>query len=358
MAATNAADHVNKHHHKDGGFHFNDEEDIKKQRRAIWDFIKNIGASVFEGKDLVSVSLPVYIFEPRSFLERLTDNWVYLPHFLSLASEAQDPVERLEYVIALVISGLHNTCTAAKPFNPILGETYEATYENGTQVMCEQTSHHPPVSHWEVIGPNSSYRYTGYGGWAASFRGNAVKGQFIGPNKIEFYQGLQGCVEFDLPYFFLRGVMWGDRVMEYAGDITFVDKANNLKCTVIFNPDEKGFFKSFFSRQKSPTDTIKGEIVNGEGKVVSTLFGSWLRQVESTDCSGNKKVLWELSKLSPMVARPVDNPLPSDCRYREDLQALKAGDIEGAQRWKVKLEEKQRAEAKLRKEHSKKHHRK
>ena len=47
---------------------------------------------------------------------------------------------------------------------------------------------------------------------------------------------------------------------------------------------------------------------------------------------------------------PVPDPLPSDCRYREDLVALKAGDLERAQRAKEYLENVQRYCAKLRKQ--------
>ena len=37
-----------------------------------------------------------------------------------------------------------------KPFNPILGETYQSRFNDGTKCFLEQTSHHPPVSHFEV----------------------------------------------------------------------------------------------------------------------------------------------------------------------------------------------------------------
>lgn len=30
----------------------------------------------------------------------------------------------------------------------------QAVYPNGTQVFCEQISHHPPISSWEVYEPN------------------------------------------------------------------------------------------------------------------------------------------------------------------------------------------------------------
>ena len=141
--------------------------------------IKKMGKSLLaskEEKSVVNVSFPVYIFEPRSYLERLTDHWCYLPDMMTKAATATDPVERMRWVVTELIAGLHNTCTQLKPFNPILGETYEAKYEDGTQVFCEQSSHHPPVSNLEVLGPNNSYHIYGFGEWLASFGGNTVKG--------------------------------------------------------------------------------------------------------------------------------------------------------------------------------------
>lgn len=43
------------------------------------------------------------------------------------------------------------------------------------------------------------------------------------------------------------------------------------------------------------------------------------------------------------------NPLPSDCRFREDLVLLQRGEIKVGQEAKEKLENRQRLDAKLRK---------
>ncbi len=49
-----------------------------------------------------------------------------------------------------MIGGLRRQTSTLKPFNPILGETYQAQYSSGLQVYAEQISHHPPVSSWQV----------------------------------------------------------------------------------------------------------------------------------------------------------------------------------------------------------------
>lgn len=82
-------------------------------------------------------------------------------------------LDRFLYVIAFAVGGLHVTIDSRKPFNPILGETYQAEYPSGTEVYMEQTSHHPPISHWEMIG--EGYTHYGRAGYSASLRGNALK---------------------------------------------------------------------------------------------------------------------------------------------------------------------------------------
>ena len=51
--------------------------------------------------------------------------------------------------IAFLISTFHLSTSQQKPFNPILGETYQA-FINGCPLNCEQISHHPAISYFNV----------------------------------------------------------------------------------------------------------------------------------------------------------------------------------------------------------------
>jgi hypothetical protein len=53
---------------------------------VAWELVKQVGSSLLEGRDLVSVSLPVKLFETRSFLQRLADGWRYCPFYLNRAA--------------------------------------------------------------------------------------------------------------------------------------------------------------------------------------------------------------------------------------------------------------------------------
>lgn len=58
---------------------------------------------------------------------------------------------------------------------------------------------------------------------------------------------------------------------------------------------------------------------------------------------------WSIGESHPTSWQPDPTALPSDCRFREDLVALRAGDVKQSQVMKEQLEVRQRQDAKLRK---------
>jgi hypothetical protein len=336
-----------------GGIRYHNTEEIEEQRKIIWQFVKTVGSSFLEYADLINQSLPVGIFEPRSNLERMCEQWTHAPTFLVRAGLCSDPVERFKNVIAFAVSGLQYTLSQKKPFNPILGETYQATWPDGSEVFLEQTSHHPPVSSWQIIGPNRVYTFNGYGVWSASIRANSIRGQQTGEQYVSFTDGSR--VSFTLPYAYMRGVAWGDRTIEYFGEMTFTDATHQLSCTLKFNPDAKGWVKSFFSRAPTiPTDYFRGEILSGvdpKKKVLHQVEGSWIACL----LIDNERY-WDISAHKGVPPAPIEAPLPSDARNRVDRIALASGDLEAAAEFKSLLEEKQRHAARLRKLNPKSSH--
>ena len=64
---------------------------------------------------------------------------------------AQTPLERFKYCISFALSNSVLYFDIDKPFNPILGETYQG-FIDGCPVYAEQTSHHPPICSILFIG--------------------------------------------------------------------------------------------------------------------------------------------------------------------------------------------------------------
>ena len=310
-----------------------------------------------QGKDLTRVALPVTIFAPESFLERITSYWTFAPIFLQKAAAEKDAVERFKHVIAFAVAGLPFTTTQRKPFNSTLGETHEAMFTDGSMLYLEQICHHPPISQWQMDGPKDAYKYYGQCLFHASFRGNVIKGQQKGPNVVEFPDGTK--ITWQLPAIKISGVMWGARVVNFEGSIMFKDEKNNLACELQFNPDAQGFLKSMFSRSKAPAaDTVRGDVFsfdpaakpNKKGKLEPTAVhctaeGSWISSLKFGD-----ETVWDINVTETFKSVPVDDPLPSDSRFREDLIALKEGDLDRAQELKELIESTRRYEARLRSE--------
>ncbi|KAJ3424521.1 oxysterol-binding protein [Anaeramoeba flamelloides] len=335
--------------HKSGGIQLLNSKEVKQQRVWCWQVIKQIGKDFVEGKDLTKIALPVRLFEPRSFLERLAEGFAYAPLYLERAHRETDPIERMKNVVCFMFAGLHLSITNSKPFNPILGETYQCYFQNGTQVFCEQTSHHPPVSSFQLLGPNNKYMYCGYGNWSASFRGNSIHVSQKGKYQLDFDDGTK--YTWDNPTVRITGILIKDRITNYDGVINFIDKKNDLGCVIYFNPDALGFFKSLIFSSNTPSHCVRGYIFNlskvkkKNWKEISlcSIKGAWVGNL-----SFDGKVYWQIDRNLPERPHPSKIFLPSDSRYRKDRRYLAKLQWKQAAEMKIEGEEKQRYDRKLR----------
>ena len=112
----------------------------RKTKSKMWSVLKeNIG------KELSKIAIPVIFNEPISMLQRCAENVEY-HELIRKANTIDDPQLRLGYVFASMVILHSNTINRVnKPFNPMLGETYEYI-ENDMKMIVEQVSHHPPVA--------------------------------------------------------------------------------------------------------------------------------------------------------------------------------------------------------------------
>ncbi|KAH6586997.1 hypothetical protein BASA50_000046 [Batrachochytrium salamandrivorans] len=156
-----------------------------KPALAVWSFLKSA-----IGKDLSKVTLPVFFNEPLSMLQRMCEDVEYIellslasrvgshhylekPHMdqMKLADQADpaadaasflgidiDQIERLQgddaglmRLMLVAAYGMSNYSSTVgrtnKPFNPMLGETYELVrLDKRLRYLSEQVCHHPPIS--------------------------------------------------------------------------------------------------------------------------------------------------------------------------------------------------------------------
>lgn len=86
------------------------------------------------GKDLSTIAMPVSANEPTSLLQRLSEQLEYSELLNEAVNAPKERGERLLYVAAFATSSFSNCRvkdrSIRKPFNPMLGETYELVRED------------------------------------------------------------------------------------------------------------------------------------------------------------------------------------------------------------------------------------
>lgn len=243
--------------HADGGLACNNKALWETQREAIMEWVKSMSKQLLTGNlNLINTPFPVKIFEPRSYLEKLADVWVY-PRYLSEAAKTRDPLERMKFVITWFIAGLHHGFERwKKPFNPILGETWQATLSDGTQMFMEQISHHPPVSAFDMVGPGGAYKFVGLSQPHVSvlLKVYGFKTVAKGYRYVEFADG--GRIDIHYPYYVIKGVVYsGCPRAETDGVARLVDMKNGLEAVIKF-----GSIKGSKSALLKRTDAVSGEV--------------------------------------------------------------------------------------------------
>ncbi|MBA0767939.1 hypothetical protein Gotri_016785, partial [Gossypium trilobum] len=142
----------------------------QEDRDSYWKMMQK-----YIGSDVTSmVTLPVLIFEPMSMLQKMAELMEY-SYLLDLADECEDPYMRLVYTTSWAISVYYAFQRTWKPFNPILGETYEMVNHGGITFIAEQVSHHPPMSAGHAENEHFIYDIS-----------SKVKTKFLG-NSIDIY---------------------------------------------------------------------------------------------------------------------------------------------------------------------------
>lgn len=67
-----------------------------------------------------------------------------------MGGQTKSPLEKIKYSTAFAVTKFHLSGAQLKPFNPILGETFQCKI-NETFLYSEQTCHHPPIMNFYVI---------------------------------------------------------------------------------------------------------------------------------------------------------------------------------------------------------------
>ncbi|XP_063551097.1 oxysterol-binding protein-related protein 6 isoform X10 [Gorilla gorilla gorilla] len=323
----------------------------------LWNILRNN-----IGKDLSKVSMPVELNEPLNTLQHLCEEMEY-SELLDKASETDDPYERMVLVAAFAVSGYCSTYFRAgsKPFNPVLGETYECIREDkGFRFFSEQVSHHPPISACHCESKNFVFWQDIR--WKNKFWGKSMEILPVGtlnvmlPKYGDYYvwNKVTTCI---------HNILSGRRWIEHYGEVTI----RNTKSSVCIC--KLTFVKVNY--WNSNMNEVQGVVIDQEGKAVHRLFGKWH---EGLYCgvAPSAKCIWrpgsmptnyelyygftrfaiELNELDPVLK---DLLPPTDARFRPDQRFLEEGNLEAAASEKQRVEELQRSRRRYMEENNLEH---
>ena len=102
---------------------------------------------ILSGKfELYKVSFPIKAMSPVSILRLLSTCSIHTPIYLTAAALSNDPLQRMKLVMTNSLSFIYPTHCFDKPLNPILGETYQAVHEDGSQIYFNIMDKYTPKS--------------------------------------------------------------------------------------------------------------------------------------------------------------------------------------------------------------------
>uniref|UniRef100_A0A8C5E356 Oxysterol-binding protein n=1 Tax=Gouania willdenowi TaxID=441366 RepID=A0A8C5E356_GOUWI len=362
---------------------------------SIWSILKKC-----IGMELSKIAMPVIFNEPLSFLQRLSE---YMEHtyLIHQANTMTDSVERMKCVAAFAVSAVASQWErTGKPFNPLLGETYELIREDlGFKWLSEQVSHHPPVSAFHAEGFKEDFVFHGTVYPKLKFWGKSIAAEPKGVITLELPK-FNEAFTWTNPTCCVHNIIVGQLWIEQYGHVEVINHRTGERCCMTFKPC--GLFGKELHK-------VEGYIMDKSKKKVCAIYGKWtecLYTVDPATFDAHKKSDRKktddktANKQSSVDEEPEEIPLPdtetvqvipgseliwkitprpensaefyafsmfamqlneleenmeqfipnTDSRFRPDIRAMENGDIDQASAEKIRLEEKQRA---ARKSHSK-----
>uniref|UniRef100_A0A8C0PH64 Oxysterol-binding protein n=1 Tax=Canis lupus familiaris TaxID=9615 RepID=A0A8C0PH64_CANLF len=254
--------------------------------------------------------MPIAFNEPLSFLQRITEymEHVYLIHRASCQPQA---LERMQCVAAFAVSAVASQWErTGKPFNPLLGETYELIREDlGFRFISEQVSHHPPISAFYSEGLNQDFLFHGSIYPKLKFWGKSVEAEPRGTITLELLKHNEAYT-WTNPTCCVHNVIIGKLWIEQYGTVEILNHRTGDKCVLHFKPC--GLFGKELHK-------VEGHIQDKNKKKLFMIYGKW------TECLwGIDPAAYESYKKRERRGDPLSKAQPDDSSQKADGDVLDA----------------------------------
>mmetsp|Transcript_31862 Transcript_31862/g.90503 ORF Transcript_31862/g.90503 Transcript_31862/m.90503 type:complete len:788 (+) Transcript_31862:469-2832(+) len=314
----------------------------KEKSVSLWSIIRDC-----IGKDLTRICLPVYFNEPISALQKSAEDMEYSELLDAAATCDRGSQRRLLLVAAFAASSYSSTVgRTRKPFNPLLGETYELVMpEKGFKFISEKVCHHPTILCANCTG--RGWLFQGDGEVKSKFWGRYIELHPVGTLQVTFSDG--EVYTWNKVVTSINNLIIGKLYIDHGGLMRVVNKSTGLQAKLRFK--ETGML------DRSPRQ-IRGHLEGKTGsKLPGNIAGKWDEFLSFHSGAGDEEVLWQanpqpspasnrynMTAFSILLNEKVWGHVyaPTDCRLRPDQRALEDGRYSAADTEKQRLEHKQR----------------
>ena len=256
--------------------------------------------------------------------------------------------------------------TQLAPFDPLLGETFQAKIgEEGTKIYMETTCAKPITYNFYIKSKN--FNVYGYEKPVAEIGANSVKAISQGSHIIEFKKKNGKLERFHCttPTVILEGTAFGTRAMGMQGNIYIESMDSDYVGIVKFDRDERNLLQKFFVNSQMKRDTFPDfftSLITRKTQCNISQDNNWTIYKEKEDCTKfielngrwnnniecDDEILWERKKSIYSELRRVDYTIPSDSTLRKDIILLKKKDYINSQKEKIKYDNLEKKSQKLR----------
>ncbi|KAJ1610333.1 oxysterol binding protein 1A-like pleckstrin homology domain-containing protein [Cryptosporidium canis] len=254
----------------------------QKPRFSLWASIKE---SIT--KDISRITVPIQFNEPTSLLQRLAEDFRY-SSILENAAFYNSSIDRLrEITIFSITPYVSSVGRIFKPFNPLLGETFEFSHR-GFRFIAEQVGHHPPITAFYVehhptdnnaetpkIGHKINPLYSAWGhvGNKSRFTGQSLELTVLGNVNI----ALNGddYYTFNRPKLLIHNIIFGKLWIEIVG-ISIIKNKKTSEFSLIEYQKGGWFSNDLFN--------IKGFVFDKYGRPIYKIGGKWDSKIWYESC--------------------------------------------------------------------------
>lgn len=307
------------------------------------------------GKDLSTIAMPVSANEPTSLVQRLAEQLEYSEVLDAAVLAPKENGERILHIAAFAISGFSGARlkerAVRKPFNPMLGETFELVREDkGFRFLAEKVSHRPVIMACHADA--KEWTFTQSPMPTQKFWGKSAELNTSGRVRIHF-TSLGEQYSYTIATSFLRNIIAGEKYMEPVGTMTVHCETTGEKAIATFK------VAGMFSGR---SEEVSVAAYDAQGQPYAyTLQGKWTESLSlfTDNSSSFLKKVWTVgslveqpnvrygfttfaAQLNEITVMEKGRMAPTDSRLRPDQRMVEEGRIDEAEEAKRQLEEKQR----------------